>query len=80
MHKSWPQDTIREFIALGSATGQAKADLETAEDARLFRYAVYSFRKNKNVGQDLSLSLEGNSVILRKSVVPVVSIVSEGQP
>jgi hypothetical protein len=66
--------TIRELIALAERTGFAKAALGSAEEARLFRFAIYSFRRANEVGLELSITLDDNEVVLRKRQCPSIEI------
>lgn len=70
---------IRELLVLATMEGESKATLETEADARLFRFAVYSFRKAQDFGHDLSVTIEGNCVIVRKRQTPIVEISSPSQ-
>lgn len=77
MPKLWPYATIRELLALAEATGQSQATLASEREAELFRFAIYSFRKQYTLGQDLSISLDGNNVIITKRQTPSVMILQE---
>jgi len=72
--------TIRELIALAERVGLAKAALGSPEEARLFRFAIYSFRRANGVGQELSITLEDNEVVLRKRQCPSIEILSTSSP
>ena len=80
MSIDWPQHTIRELIALGETSGEARATLGTPEEARLFRFAIYTFRKEHNVGFDLRITLEENVVVLRRRPQPVIVIAGTEAP
>lgn len=74
---TWPRDTIRELLALADASGESKAELPSARDAELFRFAIYSFRRTERVGGNISVTLDGTNVILTKRNIPQVAIVQE---
>jgi hypothetical protein len=75
MPKVWPHETIRELIALAEATGESQAELASDRDAELFRFAIYSFRRNMQIGLDLSVIIDNNKVIISKRKLPAVNIV-----
>ena len=77
MPKIWPTEVIRELLALAAATGESQATLASAEEARLFRFAIYTFRKVHGTGADLSITLDDNIVVVRKRTVPVITLSSE---
>lgn len=78
MPKIWPYDMIRELLALADAKGESIATLDSEREAVLFRYAIYSFRRiNPGVGDNLSVTLSGTSVIVTKRLSPVVHILQE---
>lgn len=77
MPQLWPTSTIRELLALAEAAGESRAILESAEDARLFRFAIYSFRKTHDIGADLSITLEDNTVVVHKRPAHVVVLANE---
>ena len=74
MPKIWPTAVIRELLALAETAGESQATLDTAEEARLFRFAIYGFRKNQGLGEDLSVTLDGNIVIVRRRSVPTIAL------
>jgi hypothetical protein len=74
MAYSWPSDVIRELIAQAEASGESRATLSSVEEARLFRFAIYSFRRTNFVGQELTIAVDGVSVVLARRVLPVISI------
>lgn len=75
MSQTWPREKIRELLALADATGHSSAVLASAREAELFRFAIYSFRrKNADLGGDLSVTLEGNNVIIKKREEHYVAI------
>ena len=76
MSKIWPSSTIRELIALAVSVGESTATLDSAEEARLFRFAIYSFRRNNGVGEGLQVTLFENKVILTRQTCPSISITS----
>jgi hypothetical protein len=75
LSKQWPHDKIRELLALASAKGRSKATLSSERDAELFRFAIYAFRTNNNIGQDLIITLDGNTVKVEKKDLREVMIV-----
>ena len=77
MSQTWPREKIRELLALADTTGSASAVLASAREAELFRFAIYSFRRNTGLGQDLSVTLEGNNVIVTKRQEHYVTISQE---
>lgn len=77
MPKIWPADTIRELLALANAKGESRATLSSAEEARLFRFAVYSFRKAHHAWPDLSVTLDDNVVIVRRRPTHVIDLSNE---
>jgi hypothetical protein len=70
----WPKDIIRELLATASLTGEAKAELGSRIEAERFRFAIYSFRRNEGIGYDLSITINGSTVVLMKRHVPSVQI------
>lgn len=72
MNQVWPLATIRELLALAEANGQSKATLSSAEEARRFRFAIYTFRKNNNIGRDVSVTIDDKTVIVTRK--PTVTI------
>ena len=77
MPKIWPHETIRELLALAEAMGEAQAELGSEREAELFRFAIYSFRRQAKIGQDLAVAVEGNKVTVAKRKVPEVFIIQE---
>ena len=73
----WPHDVIRELLALADAKGESSATLENDRDAELFRYAIYTFRRNSGGWEDLSVTLEGNKVVVTKRTTPNITILQE---
>jgi hypothetical protein len=73
----WPIATIRELLALASANGEARATVASGEDAELFRYAIYNFRRTHGGSEDISVTVDGTDVVLTKRQMPVVNIVQE---
>lgn len=76
----WPHDKIRELIACAEAEGESYAELPNEELARQFRFAVYNFRRQNNAGQDLTITVVDNRVILRQTYAPQVTIPSLVEP
>jgi hypothetical protein len=74
MSKIWPQDAIRELIALADRCGTSRAELSSERDAERFRFAIYSFRRQTNLGQDLSITVNGNTVVIAKRETPSIVI------
>lgn len=77
MPKIWPHAVIREMLALADAKGESSAILESARDAELFRFAIYSFRRTTGIGEDMMVTLEDNKVIVTKRASPSVTILQE---
>ena len=75
MNKVWPQATIRELLAIAEVKGISIAELSDEDEARLFRFAVYSFRRQHEIGQDLTITIDGNTVIVEKQAKPKVTII-----
>jgi hypothetical protein len=71
----WPKDVIRELLAQASLTGEARAELASPTEAERFRFAIYSFRRTEGIGYDLSITLDTNTVVVRKKHLPSVRIV-----
>ena len=74
MPKQWPYDKIRELVAMADFQGRAVATLDTDQEARLFRFAIYNFRKIHGLGNDLRIIVVGNTVVLSKINEPNVSL------
>lgn len=78
MPQVWPHATIRELLALADANGEAQATLASAREAELFRFAIYSFRRNNDIGHNLSVTIADNAVVVtRRSTPSVVILQSE---
>jgi hypothetical protein len=75
MSKIWPHDKIRELIGLAEATGEARATLASAAEAKLFRYAIYSWRRTNSLGWDIMATIDDATVVLTKK--PEVHILQE---
>ena len=80
MPKIWPLEVMRELLALAAATGESRAELATEEEAKLFRFAIYNFRKTNDLGADLSITTEANVVIVRKRLAPKITIACHASP
>jgi hypothetical protein len=78
MPKIWPHDTIRELLALAEATGESSAELASEREAELFRFAIYSFRREQGIGHNLSVTLDGCRVVVTKRETPTV-VILQGQ-
>lgn len=74
MPKLWPYELIRELLTRADLTGESSATLASPRDAQLFRYAIYSFRKQTDLGRDLFITLEDNTVKVAKRAVPEILI------
>lgn len=74
MPKIWPHAMIRELLALADANGISSAELESEREAELFRFAIYSFRRTNNVGDEVSVTLDGPKVILTRKPAPTIRI------
>jgi len=70
----WPHDTIRELLALADATGVSKAECASPEEAEKFRFAIYYFRRQHGLGNDLSVTLDGSFVIIEKKEMREITI------
>jgi hypothetical protein len=77
MSKIWPHEMIRELLALAEAGGEARAELETRREAERFRFAIYSFRRQNNIGNSLSVTIDGNTVVVARKEMPTVTILSD---
>lgn len=75
MPKSWDPSIIRELLARASLCGVARADLGSPDEASLFRFAIYNFRKTHHLGLDLRITLSDNSVLIEKQQIPAIHIV-----
>jgi hypothetical protein len=73
--KIWPHATIRELLALAEAEGHSRATLDSRREAERFRFAIYSFRRQNNVGNDLSITIEDTSIVITRRELPSVTIV-----
>jgi len=69
---------MRELLTLAETVGESRAELSNAAEAEKFRYALYYFRKQENLGLDLSVTLDDNVVTLTRKQVPKVEIISVG--
>ena len=74
MARIWPHDTIRELLTLAEARGEARSTLDTERDAELFRFAIYSFRRQADIGDGLSVTLDGCDVVLTVRRMPEIAI------
>lgn len=74
--KIWPQSVIRELIAQAKASGEARAELESRALAERFRYSIYSFRKTHNIGYDVSITIDNNTVVVTKKPDTSVKILT----
>ena len=77
MRKAWPKATIRELFTLADATGQAAATLTSEREAKLFRFAIYNFRRAEGIGNDIFVGLESSTVTLVKREMPSIVIAQE---
>jgi hypothetical protein len=73
----WEPATIRELLAIAATSAEARAVLATPEEAELFRFAIYNFRRTQGIGNDMTITLEGNAVVVRKRPEPSVTILHE---
>jgi len=76
MPHTWPPETIRELLTLAKTSGQSRAKLGSETEARLFRYAIYSFRRNHDPIVDALITLDGNEVVVTKRKTTLVSILA----
>jgi hypothetical protein len=77
MPKIWPHATIRELFALANAKGESRAMLGSKREAELFRFAIYSFRRQNDLGWNLSVTLDDNVVVVTRRLVPNVTIIQD---
>lgn len=77
MTKLWPQSKIRELLAQAAANGEARAQLDSRDNAERFRYSIYAFRKSHGIGYDVSVTLDDNTVVVTKKTTPSVVLLSE---
>lgn len=83
MLKKWPHETIRELLAQAECEGSAKAVVDTYREAELFRFAIYTFRRQTQIGMGLSVMIDKEViddeekfvVCLAEKVLPEVTIV-----
>jgi chloramphenicol O-acetyltransferase len=75
MSNIWPKDVIRELLALAEAQGSARAEVGTEREAELFRFAIYAFRRQTNLGQNLTIDLDNGAVVVTKRASPQITIV-----
>lgn len=73
----WPIEKIKELIEKAEETGYHEAELSSAKEATLFRFAVKNYKKRYGVGENLTTNIEGNTVIVR--LRPEVKIKESGQ-
>lgn len=76
----WSHATIRELLARAECEGVSRAELPTPRDAELFRFAIYSFRNKNSIGGGLTVTLDGNVVIVEKKEKPTVTILDGASP
>ena len=78
MPKIWSSEMIRELLALAGAQGSAQAELANAREAALFRFAIYTFRRKNRIGNDISITIEDNKVMLvKRPEIPTIKILQE---
>lgn len=77
MPKIWPHAKIRELLVQAKLSGEARAQLDTRQDAERFRYAIYAFRRNNNIGYDVSVTIEDTTVVVTKKQISTVTLLSE---
>lgn len=75
--KIWPQSKMRELLAQAALTGEARAKLDSRADAERFRYSIYAFRRNHNIGYNVSITIEDNTVVVTRKTAPPVTLLSE---
>lgn len=69
----WPHAMIRELIALAEAQGEARAQLASRSEAERFRFAIYSFRRQNQLGSTISVTIEDEgTVVLTKREAPEI--------
>lgn len=79
MSKVWPHDQIRELLALAELNGSARAELASPKEAEKFRFALYYFRRQQDIGQNLVITIEDSFVIVEKREMREVTIVQQEQ-
>lgn len=77
MPRIWPHDVIRELLARAELCGSARATLASAREAKLFRFAIYSFRDANDIGQNLTVTINDKDVIVTKRELPTIAILQE---
>jgi hypothetical protein len=68
--KVWPYDTIRELLAIALISGEASATLANNCEAKLFRFAIYNFRRiydKDNAYGNLSVTIDDKTIKVKKS-------------
>jgi hypothetical protein len=82
LRTTWPPETIKELLNKAVEVGLTQAVLESPREAELFRYAIYTYRKNHDEdGQwkQLSLTIEDCTVVVAKRIErPPVTILAAG--
>ncbi len=73
----WRQDVIRELLVLAETSGRSEAKLASRMDAENFRFAVYNFRTRHDCGHNITLTLDGSSVVFTHKPKPAVEIAQE---
>jgi hypothetical protein len=81
--KKWPHETIRELLARAECEGSAKALTDTYREAELLRFAIYTFRRQTQIGLGLTVTIDKEYedgkerfvVHIAEKVLPEVTIV-----
>lgn len=64
MMYSWDQKFIIHLFEEAKARGHVSAQLDNAHKAKLFRFALYNYRKKSEKYKNLSITLEKNTVTI----------------
>ena len=73
--KIWPHAMIRELLARADINGESRARLSSQREAERFRFAIYNFRRQRNLGSNLCITIEDDSVVVvTRREPPVVTI------
>jgi hypothetical protein len=75
----WDETKLRDAIDIAERIGTARVELPTADDARRFRMRLYDYRRDNYTGNNIVITLQGNSVILTKSAPDAIDIKITGQ-
>lgn len=73
----WDQSLIRELLVRAELQDSSSAVLDSEREAERFRYAIYNFRKEHDLGHGISITIDGNMVKLTRQENPAIVIVQE---